>query len=123
MHTTIFVTVLIISFLQILHIFEEIGLNAFNLTKGRNPRGKYLRIASVLVLLNYIVLLLLYLEYGIAYYLAFYSVIISTGNMIAHILLFKKHRDKLGYAFPSSIPLGLAGLFLLLCLFKYFSLI
>ena len=116
----IFITVLIISFLQILHIFEEIALNAFDLTKGKNPRGKYLRIASVLVTLNFVVLFLLYLEYVIAYYFAFYTVIISAGNMIAHILLFRRHRDKLGYALPSSIPLGLAGFFLLFCLLKYF---
>lgn len=120
-HKTIYIIVLLASFFQILHIFEEIGLNAYKLQKGKNPRGKYLRVASILVLLNYLVILFLFMEYKIAYYLAFYTVIISIGNVIAHLILIKKTKEKSGYGFFSSIPLGIAGIALLFFLVKYFT--
>jgi hypothetical protein len=109
----IFITYLIVSFLQVIHIFEEIALDAFTMNPGKNPRGIYLRVASVLVLINFFIILLLYLEIGFAYYLAFYGVFISAGNMAAHIFLWIKKKKRLGMGFPSSVPLGIAGLFLL----------
>jgi hypothetical protein len=119
----IFITVLIISFLQILHIFEEIALGGYTYIKKKNPRGIYLRVASVLVFLNYVVLFLLYAGYTSGYYAAFYSVLISSGNTIAHIVIFFKIRKKgtYGYGLPSSIPLGAAGLVLLYYLILYLS--
>lgn len=117
---SIIISVLLITLLQVIHIFEEIALDAYQLESGKNPRSKYLKIASVLVFLNFAVLFLLILNLKAAYYLAFYSVLISIGNLAAHSVLLKKHRGKLGYAFPSSIPLALAGAMLLFFLIRYF---
>ena len=117
---SIILSVLLVSFLQVIHIFEEIALNAYLLESGKNPRGKYLKIASVMVFLNFAILFLLILDLKAAYYLVFYSVLISVGNLAAHIVLLRKHTGKLGYAFPSSIPLALAGFTLLFFLIRYF---
>ena len=121
-HELIFVMVLITSFLQILHIFEEIHLEAYNVIKGKVSKKKYLLVASILVLLNYIVLILLYFNNIIGYFSAFYTVFMSVGNTLAHLIMYLKERDKksLGYGLPSSIPLGISGIILLVLLIQYY---
>jgi hypothetical protein len=119
----IFLLVLAISFLQVLHIFEEIALNAYALHKGKNARAKYLRVAAVLVFLNYIVLTLLFWDLKIGFYAAWYSVVISVGNTFTHLMLFFKKAPpkKWGYGLPSSIPMGLTGLGLAYLLVRYWT--
>lgn len=118
----IFLMVLVTSFFQILHIFEEVTLDAYTLHKGKNSRGIYLRIASVMILLNFIVLFLLYIDSIFGYYAVFYTILISVGNIIIHTVMFIKNKEKkiLGYGFPTSIPLGISGMILTVFVIKYF---
>ncbi|MFX1566893.1 MAG: hypothetical protein ACFFCV_00840 [Promethearchaeota archaeon] len=117
----VFIMVLITSFLQIIHIFEEIHLEAYNIMKGKVSKKKYFLAASILVLLNYFVILLLYFKNTIGYYAAFYTVFMSIGNALAHLIMFIKNQDKktLGYGLPSGIPLGIAGCILLIVLIQF----
>ena len=118
----IFIIVIVTASLQVIHIFEEIHLEAYNVIKGKVSKKKYLFVASILVLLNYVVIILLYLNSIFGYYAAFYTVFMSVVNTLAHLVMFLKERDKktLGYGFPSSIPLGIAGIILLILLIQYF---
>jgi hypothetical protein len=118
----IFIMVLITSFLQIIHIFEEIHLEAYNIIKSKVSKKRYFFAASILVILNYLVLFLLYLKNIIGYYAAFFTVFISVGNTIAHLIMFIKDKDKktLGYGLPTGIPLGIAGCILLIFLVLFF---
>ena len=117
----IFIWVLITSFLQITHIFEEIHLEAYNIMKGKVSKKKYFLVASILILLNYIVILLLYFKNTFGYYAAFYTVFMSIGNTLAHLIMFIKEKDKksFGYGLPSSIPLGISGCILLILLVQF----
>ena len=117
----IFIMVLITSFLQILHIFEEINLEAYKIMEGKISKKNYFLVASILILLNYIVVLLLYFKNIIGYYSAFYTVFMSIGNIFAHLIMFLKGRDKkaLGYGLPTSIPLGIAGIILFILLVQH----
>ena len=114
--------ILLTTFFQVLHCFEEIGMNAYVLYKSKypkNPRGLYLRSASVLVGLNFIVLFLWFFGIGFGYYLAFYTVLISVVNSIIHIIGYIKHKSymgTLGAGVFSGIPLGISGFILLIAL-------
>ncbi len=112
---------MLVLFMQIIHIFEEVALKAYTLEKCKNPRGKYLRVSSVLVTAGFLIIAGLVLDVRAAYYAAFFLVLISMGNTVAHTILSLKHKGRLGYGFPSSIPLGLAGIYLLWHLIRYFS--
>jgi hypothetical protein len=122
MDINIIFLVLITTFFQILHCFEEIGMDAYEIIpKARNKRGYYLRAASVLVGLNFIIISMLLFEIKFAYYLAFYTVIISIANALIHIFGYiktKSYRATLGSGVFSGIPLGLSGLVLLFFLLK-----
>ncbi|MBN1410808.1 MAG: hypothetical protein JW969_08175, partial [Spirochaetales bacterium] len=102
----VFIAALCVTFFQVIHIFEEIGMNAYAMHKGENPRGLYLRVSSLLILLSFVLLLLLYFKFDFSYYLAFYCVLISVGNTVAHSVLWFIKKERLGLGFPSSIPLG-----------------
>ena len=105
--------------LQVLHCFEEIGMNAYVLYKKhapRNPRGFYLRTATALVTLNFAVMLLLVGGVSFAPYLCFYTVFISLFNTIIHIVGYrraKSYMGTLGAGVFSGIPLGISGAALL----------
>lgn len=124
MNTTILFLVLITTFLQVLHCFEEIGMDAYELVPASaNKRGYYLRVASVLVGLNFIIASMLLFDIKIAYYLAFYTVVISVGNALIHIIGYiktKSYRATLGAGVFSGVPLGLSGIVLLVYLIKNF---
>lgn len=124
MNTTILFLVLITTFLQVLHCFEEIGMDAYELVPtSANKRGYYLRVASVLVGLNFIIASMLLFDIKIAYYLAFYTVVISVGNALIHIIGYiktKSYRATLGAGVFSGVPLGLSGIVLLVYLIKNF---
>ena len=118
----IFIMVVITAFLQVIHIFEEIHLEAFNIMKGKVSKKKYLFVASILVLLNYVVIVLLYFNTIFGYYAAFYTIFMSVGNTLAHLVMFLKEKDRktMGYGLPSSIPLGISGTILLVLIIQYF---
>lgn len=122
MNTTIIFLVLITTFLQVLHCFEEIGMDAYELVpKAGNKRGYYLRAASVLVGLNFLITSMLLFDIKIAYYLAFYTVIISVGNALIHIVGYiktKSYRATLGAGVFSGIPLGISGIVLFVYLIE-----
>ncbi|MDX9872447.1 MAG: HXXEE domain-containing protein [Clostridia bacterium] len=122
MSTTILLLVLITTFFQVLHCFEEIGMDAYELVpKPGNKRGYYLRAASVLVGLNFLIAFMLLFDIKLAYYLAFYTVAISVGNAIIHIYGYikaKSYRATLGAGVFSGIPLGLSGIVLFLYLIR-----
>jgi hypothetical protein len=122
MNINIIFLVLITTFFQILHCFEEIGMDAYEIVpKAGNKRGYYLRAASVLIGLNFIIISMLLFEIKFAYYLTFYTVIISIANTLIHIFGYiktKSYRATLGSGVFSGIPLGLSGLVLLFFLLK-----
>lgn len=117
----IFILVIITAFLQVVHIFEEIHLEAYNVLKGKVSKKKYFFVASILVLLNYIVIILLYFNNIFGYYAALYTVFMSVGNTLAHLIMFLKEKNKktIGYGLPSSIPLGISGIVLLIFLLQH----
>jgi len=123
METTILFLVLITTFLQVLHCFEEIGMDAYELVpKPGNKRAFYLRVASVLVGINFLVASMLLFDIKLAYCFAFYTVLISVGNALIHIVGYikiKSYRATLGAGVFSGIPLGISGLVLLIYLIKY----
>lgn len=123
METTILLLVLITTFIQVLHCFEEIGMDAYELVpKPGNKRAFYLRAASVLVGLNFLIASMLVFGIQLAYYFAFYTVVISVGNSLIHIIGYmktKSYRATLGAGVFSGIPLGISGLVLLIYLIKY----
>ena len=84
---SIFIMALITSFLQVLHIFEEIHLEAYNIMKGKTSKKRYFFIASILILVNFIVIFLLYFRHFFGYYAAFITVFMSVGNSVAHLSL------------------------------------
>ena len=107
--------VMVTTLLQVVHCFEEIGMNAHLLYKKqspKNPRGFYLQTATVLVSLNFVVLLLLLYGVSFAPYLCFYTVFISIVNSIIHIVGWiktKSYMGTLGAGVFSGIPLGITG--------------
>lgn len=123
METTILLLVLITTFLQVVHCFEEIGMDAYELVpKPGNKRAFYLRAASVLVGLNFLIASMLVFDIHIAYYFAFYTVVISVGNSLIHIVGYMKtqsYRATLGAGVFSGIPLGISGLVLLIYLIEH----
>jgi hypothetical protein len=117
---TVLLFVLITTFLQVLHCFEEIAQDAHELMPtDKNKLGFYLRVASVLVGLNFLIAVLLLLGVSAGLYLAFYTVAISVGNSVIHIVGFaktKSYRGTLGAGVFSGIPLGISGIVLLIFL-------
>ena len=67
---------------------------------------------------------MLLFDIKLAYYLAFYTVVISLGNALIHVFGYiktKSYRATLGAGVFSGIPLGLSGLVLLFYLIKTLS--
>ena len=115
----LFTLTLLVALFQILHCFEEIGMNAYLLLEKRcpkNPRGAYLRVATVLVTLNFAVIFLLLYGAPFAPYLCIYTVYISLVNCFVHLYGWyktKAYMGTLGAGVFSGIPLGIAGAALL----------
>ncbi|ERI91935.1 hypothetical protein HMPREF1982_02978 [Clostridiales bacterium oral taxon 876 str. F0540] len=120
MDRTLIILVLLVTFLQIIHCFEEIGMNMYVIYKKKNPqnpRGLYLRAASVLVGINFLILALLIFEVKYAAYLCFYTVFVSVVNSFSHIYGYfktKTYMASLGSGVFSGIPLGICGVLLLI---------
>jgi hypothetical protein len=110
MSTNIFMSLyLIMLFFQMMHIFEEIALQAYKLAGSLN---KYLRVASLLVFLSYLPLFLILLDLQIGTYLAFFGAILALGNGVIHLVGWIKTRSfrgTLGAGVFTGIPLGMMG--------------
>ncbi len=99
--------------LQTLHIFEEIGMEAY---KPVGSLKKYLGVASALVVVNYVPLFLMLYAVPAGYWLACGGALLGIGNGVIHIVGYLKSRrlrGTLGAGMFTGIPLGLTGLVLL----------
>jgi hypothetical protein len=95
--------------LQTLHIFEEIGMEAY---KPVGSLKKYLWVASALVIVNYIPLFLMLYDVPVGYWLACGGALLGIGNGVLHVVGYlksRRFRRTLGAGVFSSIPLGLTG--------------
>ena len=119
MFKELIVLVMVVTLLQVVHCFEEIGMNAYVLYKKhfpKNPRGVYLRAATVLVALNFAVLFFLLYDMPFAPYLCFYTVSVSLANGIIHIVGWIRSKSYMGTAGAgvfSGILLGISGVVLM----------
>ena len=118
--------VLITTFLQTLHVFEEIGAEAYKVLPHRsgNPLTSYLRIASLLVAINFAVAGLVLLDNRLGYYLAFYTVVLALSNTIVHVIGYMKtrrYRGSIGAGVYTSVPLGVSGTILLIQLLRHIA--
>jgi hypothetical protein len=80
--------------------------------------------ASMLILVNYIILYFLYFKISLAYFASFYTVILSSGNTLAYGIIYRKEKPSpsRGHGLPTSIPLGISGfIMLILLLLKIFN--
>jgi hypothetical protein len=82
---------MLVTFFQVIHCFEEIGITMYIIYKKKNPenpRELYLMAASVLVAINFLVLAILLFDIKYATYLCFYTVFVSVVNSLSHIWLY-----------------------------------
>lgn len=109
---------LLMTLLQIYHIFEEIGARAYVLA---GSLGKYLLVASVLVTLSFLSLALLILDLRIGYFLAVVGAGIATMNGLVHVIGYartKEFYESIGAGVFTSIPLGIMGIIVLFMLLR-----
>jgi len=100
---------LLLMFLQILHIFEEIGLEAYKVAGGL---GKYLGVASILVAVNFLALFLMVQGLTLGYILALFGAVLGIGNGIIHVVGYFKSRSvrgTVGAGVFTGIPFALVG--------------
>jgi hypothetical protein len=100
---------LLLLLLQTLHIFEEIGLEAY---RQVGSLGRYLAAAAVLVVLNYVPLFLMLLEARAGYILGLAGALFGIANGVVHVAGYLKTRSMrgtLGAGMWTGIPLGLTG--------------
>jgi hypothetical protein len=105
-------------FLQTIHIFEEIGMKAYEMVGSLN---KYLIVASFLVFASYLPLILILLDINAGYYIAFFSAFLALGNGIIHLIGYiktKSFRGTIGAGVFTGIPLGIIGGLVLIQLFS-----
>lgn len=106
---------LLLLLLQTLHIFEEIGLGAY-LVEGSHALKKYLITAGVLVVINYLPLFLMLLDFRAGYVLGLAGALLGIGNGVVHVAGYVKTRSMrgtMGAGVMSSIPLAAVGLVVL----------
>ena len=100
---------LLLSLLQIYHIFEEIAMEAYKLAGSLT---KYLLVASVLVTISFVALYLLLRNLPAGYLLATLGALIGIGNGLVHVVGYLRSRSFRGTAgagFFTGIPLALVG--------------
>lgn len=96
-------------FLQTIHIFEEIGSQAYELAGSLK---KYLLVASVLVLIGYLGLVLLLLGVRLGYFVAGFNALVALGNGFVHPIGYvrtRSTRGTLGAGVFTGVPLGIVG--------------
>jgi hypothetical protein len=99
----------IMMFLQTVHIFEEIAMGAYEFAGSLE---RYLKVASVLVLVSYLPLVLIVAGVRAGYFLAIISALIALGNGLIHVAGYIKtrsYRRTLGAELFTGIPLGIVG--------------
>ena len=95
--------------LQMLHILEEIALEAY---RAVGSLEKYLLVASVIVTLNYVPLFLMLLDLRMGYVLACGGALLGIGNGIVHLAAYlrtRQVRGTVGAGVFTGIPLALVG--------------
>ena len=95
--------------LQMLHILEEIALEAY---KVAGSLKKYLLAASVIVTLNYVPLFMMVFDLRLGYVLACAGALLGIGNGIIHLVAYlrtRRVRGTVGAGVFTGIPLGLVG--------------
>ncbi len=101
------ISILVLVFIQILHIFEEIAMEAYTLI----PKGslsKYLLAASGLVTLSMGTLLLILFELVVGYYFGLVVSVLAIGNFLIHtigLIKNKKFKGTLAAGFFTGILL------------------
>lgn len=116
--TLLFLYLLMI-WLQVIHIFEEITCGVYKITHGLN---KYLMVASLLVSINLGTFALILYEWRTGLFLGlFTSGVMAIGNGLVHTtgyLKTKSTRDGVGAGVFSSIPLGIVGILVFIQLIR-----
>jgi hypothetical protein len=103
---------------QILHIFEEIGMEVYKM-EIIGSRSKYLRVASVIIVVYLLSFLFILLEYASGTILGIICSILAIGNFIIHSVGYLKvhqYRGTIASGVFSSIPLGILGIITLIML-------
>jgi len=114
------ISILVLVFIQILHIFEEIAMEAYTLI----PKGslsKYLLAASGLVTLSMGTLLLILFELVVGYYFGLVVSVLAIGNFLIHtigLIKNKKFKGTLAAGFFTGILLGGMGVFTFILLIQ-----
>ena len=96
---------------QILHIFEEISMEAYKVSKLDNL-NKYLIVASVIVIVTISTLVGIVLDTQIGYILGVGVSLLALSNCIVHsvgLIRLKKMRVTIAAGFYTGIPLGILG--------------
>ena len=111
---------LLMIFLQIIHIFEEIAMEGYKVIN--KPLSTYLRVATLLVFLNFAGFGLILADNPIGFYLGiFCSGVLALGNGLVHTigyLVTRKMKEGIGAGIYSSIPLGIVGAWVLMVLVR-----
>ena len=114
------ISILVLVFIQILHIFEEIAMEAYTLI----PKGslsKYLLAASGLVTLSMVTLLMILFELVVGYYFGLVVSVLAIGNFLIHtigLIKNKKFKGTLAAGFFTGILLGGMGVFTFILLIQ-----
>ena len=105
-------------FFQVIHIFEEIGFEAYKIV---GPLNKYLLAASILVLITVLPFMLILQGIKIGFFLAFIPSLIATANGAVHLIgliLSKSFQGTIGAGVFSGVFLGICGVLVLIQLIK-----
>jgi hypothetical protein len=98
---------------QFLHILEEIGLEAY---RELGSLKRYLKVAGVLVTVNFVPLLMMLLEIPGSLVLGLVGASMGIGNGVVHVVGYLKTRSirgTVGAGVFTSIPLGMIGVIVL----------
>jgi hypothetical protein len=112
---------LLLIFLQVVHIFEEIAGEAYELA---GSLGRYLRVASVLVAINVAFLALIVAGVRVGYYLGLLGAAIAILNGLVHLVGYARtgtFRRGIGAGLFTGIPLSAVGVIVLSRLIAHLS--
>jgi hypothetical protein len=100
---------LLVPLFQFLHILEEIGLEAYREAGSLN---RYLKVAGVLVIANFVPVFLMLLEIPGGLVLGLLGALMAIGNGVVHVVGYVKTgsmRGTVGAGVITGIPLGVVG--------------
>jgi len=107
--STLILWYLLMTLLQVYHIFEEIGGRAYAIMGSLK---KYLLAASVLVTLNFVFLSLIVLDLRAGYILGIIGAVMAIANGLVHLAGYAKTRtfyESIGAGVFTGVPLGIVG--------------